>query len=138
MYCVMIRLASKAWATPASDADPRDSDDNKHVLPALLQSSSVNFDISGRDFFGGKFVAGILRDFSDTHYTTALKFRGNFGAFFVTKFVPRKRIIRANFVLQTCRRKNMTHQHHPHRHDYKVTPHCGLFLVISFVIFTEN
>ena len=40
--------------------------------------------------------------FFRTHKIKAQKFGENFAAFFVRKFVPPKKIFRANFVLQTC------------------------------------
>ena len=67
-------------------------------------SRSVNFfDFSQgnlKNFVGN--LERVFRGFFLTHRTRLKKFGENFGAFFVRKFVPRQKIFRAKFTLQTC------------------------------------
>ena len=65
------------------------------------RSSSVIFFDLGEGHFEGK-CGGNFAGFFRTHKRKAQKFGESFGAFFVRKFVLRKKTLRANFVLQTC------------------------------------
>ena len=76
--------------------------------PRSCRSSSVNFFLAFsqgnlENFVGN--LEGIFRGFFLTHRTRAQKFRGNFGAFFVRKFVARKKSFVQNSL---CRRATLT------------------------------